>query len=93
MQSDQSMMKSVINFNGTYTLDNLSPYKEYSVYVVVGSTPGSTGRQLESVTSMTVIATTFAGGKNNEKNIVTNLSFYRANGNTHSNKSARNDYK
>ena len=62
MQSDQSLMRDVTNYNGTYTLDNLSPYTDYSVHVVVGSTPGSTGRPLESVTSMTVNTTTLAGG-------------------------------
>ena len=63
MQSDQSVMTDVTNYNGTYTLDNLSPYTDYSVHVVVGSTPGSTGRPLENVTSMTVNIKTLAGGK------------------------------
>ena len=57
-------MKDVTNFNGTHTLDNLSPYTEYSVYVVVESTPGSAGRPaLESVQSRTVSDLTLAGGK------------------------------
>ena len=57
-------MTDVTNFNGTYTLDNLSPYTDYSVYILVESTPGSAGRlALESVQSSTVSALTLSGGK------------------------------
>ena len=50
---------NVTNFSGTYALDGLRPYTEYSVYVTVGLV----GRPQESARSMTVTNKTLAGGK------------------------------
>ena len=52
-------MINVANFNGTYTLDGLTPYTDYSVFVTVGVTDESQ----ESVSTMTVTSKTLAGGK------------------------------
>ena len=52
-------MIDVTNFNGTYTLDGLRPYTDYSVYVTVGVTDKSQ----ESVRTVTVTSKTLAGGK------------------------------
>ena len=50
---------NVTDFHGTYVLDGLRPYTEYSVYVIVGLVGGPQ----ESVRSMTVTGKTLAGGK------------------------------
>ena len=48
-------MVNVSNFTGTYTLDNLTPYTEYSVYVTaVRSILGDTDRQLEGIKSVII---------------------------------------
>ena len=60
MQSDQlEKMVNVTNFTGTYTLDDLRPYTEYSVYMIAGVTD----RSQESVRTMTITSSTLAGGK------------------------------
>ena len=52
------------NFTGTYTLDNLTPYTEYSVYVTaVRLIPADTGRALEGMKSEIITRRTLAGGK------------------------------
>ena len=53
---------NVTNFTGNYTLDNLRPYTEYSVYVTAVRLIGTTGRSLEGEKSETVTARTLAGG-------------------------------
>ena len=55
-------MVNVTNFNGNYTLDNLKPYTEYSVYVTAVRLIGTTGRSLEGEKSETVSTRTIAGG-------------------------------
>ena len=50
------------NFNGNYTLDNLRPYTEYSVYVTAVRLIGTTGRPLEGEMSEVVSKRTLAGG-------------------------------
>ena len=57
MQSERTV--DVSDFSGTYTLSDLRPYTDYSVYVTVGVTD----RPQESVRSMTVTSRTLAGGK------------------------------
>ncbi|XP_065918141.1 receptor-type tyrosine-protein phosphatase S-like isoform X3 [Dysidea avara] len=47
--------------NNTYTLDNLRPYTEYSVYVTAVRLIGTTGRSLEGEKSRTVTGRTLAG--------------------------------
>lgn len=60
MKSNQpERIVNVTDFTGTYTLDDLRPYTEYSVYVIVGLID----RPQESVKSMTVTNKTLAGGK------------------------------
>ena len=54
---------NVVNFVGTYTLDNLTPYTEYSVYVTAVRLIGDTSRPLEGNKSRTVTGRTLAGGK------------------------------
>ena len=49
--------------DSTYTLDNLRPYAEYSVYVTAVKLIGTTGRSLEGQKSRTVTARTLAGRK------------------------------
>ena len=51
------------NFNGTYILDNLTPYTEYSVYVTAVRLIGDTGRPLEGMKTTILIKTTLAGSK------------------------------
>ena len=53
---------NVINFTGNYTLDNLRPYTEYSVYVTAVRLIGTTGRPLEGEKSDTISTRTLAGG-------------------------------
>ena len=53
---------NVTTFTGNYTLDNLRPYTEYSVYVTAVRLIGTTGRSLEGEKSRTVTARTLAGG-------------------------------
>ena len=53
---------NVINFTGTYTIDKLRPYTEYSVYVTAVRLIGTTGRPLEGEKSDMVTARTLAGG-------------------------------
>ena len=61
--SDQPVQAiNVTNFTGNYTLDNLRPYTEYSVYVTAVRLIGTTGRSLEGEKSRTVTARTLAGG-------------------------------
>ena len=54
---------NVVNFAGTYTLDNLTPYTEYSIYVTAVRLIGSTSRPLEGNRSRTVTGRTLAGGE------------------------------
>ena len=51
----------VYDFTGTYTLDNLKPYTEYSVYVTATRAIGDTGRFLEGDKSETINQRTLAG--------------------------------
>jgi len=61
--SDQPVqVVNVTNFIGNYTLDNLRPYTEYSVYVTAVRLIGTTVRSLEGEKSRTVTARTLAGG-------------------------------
>ena len=63
--SSHSQSKQVVNdanFNGTYTLDNLRPYTEYSIYVTTVRLIGDTGRPLEGMKSETVTRRTLSGG-------------------------------
>ena len=55
-------MVNVTNFTGNYTLDNLRPYTEYSVYVTAVRLIGTTGRPLEGEKSKVVNSRTLAGG-------------------------------
>jgi len=60
--SDQLVqVVNVTNFTGNYTLDNLTPYTEYSVYVTAVRLIGTTGRSLEGEKSRTVTTRTLAG--------------------------------
>ena len=64
--SSHSQSKQVVNdahFNGTYTLDGLTSYAEYSVYVTAVRLIGDTGRPLEGMKSRTVTGRTLAGSK------------------------------
>ena len=54
---------NVTKFTGTYTLDNLTPYTEYSVYVTAVRLIGNSSRALEGNKSRTVIGRTLAGGE------------------------------
>ena len=54
---------NVTNFTGSYTLDNLTPYTEYSVYVTAVRLIGDTNRSLEGNRSRTVTGRTLAGGE------------------------------
>ena len=54
---------NVTNFTCTYTLDNLTPYTEYCVYVTAVKLIGDTGRPLEGNKSRTVTGRTLAGGE------------------------------
>ena len=58
-QSEQVI--NVTNFTGTYTLDNLTPYTEYSVYVTAVRLIGDTGRLLEGMKSVIVTKRTLTG--------------------------------
>ena len=61
-EHDQSeQVVNVMNFNGTYILDNLTPYTEYSVYVTAVRSIGDTGRPLEGMKTTTLIGRTLAG--------------------------------
>ena len=61
--SDQPVqVVNVTNFTGTYTIDKLRPYTEYSVYVTAVRLIGTTGRPLEGEKSDIVTARTLAGG-------------------------------
>ena len=70
-------MVNVFNFTGTYTLDNLTPYTEYSVYVTAVRLIGDTGRRLEGMKTVTLIKGTLAGSKSKEIFSFTSLG-YRA---------------
>ena len=60
MEANQlERMINVTNFNGMYTLNDLRPYTDYSVYMTVGVTD----RPQESVRTMTITSRTLAGGK------------------------------
>ena len=54
-------MINITNFTGNYTLDNLRPYTEYSVYVTAVRLIGTTGRSLDGEKSDIVTARTLAG--------------------------------
>ena len=54
---------NIVNFTGTYTLDNLTPYTEYRVYVAAVKLIGGTNRPLEGNKSRTVTGRTLAGGE------------------------------
>ena len=54
---------NVTNFTGTYTLDNLTPYTEYSVYVTAVRLIGDASRPLEGNKSKMVTGRTLAGGE------------------------------
>ena len=60
VHSEQAV--NVTNFTGNYTLDNLRPYTEYSVYVTAVRLIGTTGRPLEGEKSDIVSTRTLAGG-------------------------------
>jgi len=61
--SDQPLqVVNVTNFTGNYTLNNLTPYTEYSVYVTAVRLIGNTGRSLEGEKSDTIPTRTLAGG-------------------------------
>ena len=51
------------NFNGTYTLINLTPYTMYSVYVTAVRLIGDNDRPLEGMKSIIVTGRTLAGGE------------------------------
>ena len=57
---------NVVNFTGTYTLDNLTPYTEYSVYVTAVRLIGDTSRVLEGMKTTTLTERTLAGSKSKE---------------------------
>ena len=57
---------NVTNFTGTYTLDNLTPYTEYSVYVTAVRLIGDANRPLEGMKTTTLIKRTLAGSKSKE---------------------------
>ena len=54
---------NVVNFTGTYTLDSLTSYTEYSVYVTAVRSVGYPSRPLEGHKSRTVTGRTLAGGE------------------------------
>ena len=54
---------NVVNFSGTYTLDNLKPYTEYNIYVMAVRLIGDTGIPLQGMKSRTVTGRTSAGGE------------------------------
>ena len=58
-QSEQVV--NAINFTGTHTLDNLTPYTEYSVYLTAVRLIGDTGRPLEGMKTTTLIGRTLPG--------------------------------
>ena len=70
---------NAINFTGTYTLDNLTPYTEYSVYVTAIRLIGETDRSLEGMKTATLIERTLAGSKSKKIFSLTSLE-YRASG-------------
>ena len=64
--SSHSQSKQVVNdanFNDTYTLDNLRPYTEYSIYVTAVRLIEDTDKLLEGMKSRTVTGRTLGGGK------------------------------
>ena len=54
---------NIVNFVGTYTLENLTPYTEYSVYLTAVRLIGGANRPLEGNKSRTVTGRTLAGGE------------------------------
>ena len=54
---------NIANFTGVYTLDNLKPYTEYSIYVTAVKLIGNPSRPLEGMKSRTVTGRTLAGGE------------------------------
>ena len=75
--SDQSENTvNITNFNGTYTLDNLRPFTEYSIYVTAVRLIG--GRLQEGMKSRTLTERTLAGGTYFYHNIIITLIHYRA---------------
>ena len=54
-------MINVVNFTGTYILDNLTPYTEYIVYVTVVRLIGDAGKLLEGMKSVIVTKRTLTG--------------------------------
>lgn len=50
------------DFTGTYSLDNLRPYTEYSIYVTAVKLIEATGEFLEGVKSTVITERTLAGG-------------------------------
>ena len=50
------------NFNGTYTLGNLSPYTEYNIHVTAVQIIEATGESLKGEDSPIVTERTLAGG-------------------------------
>ena len=62
--SDQPMWTvNVVNFTGTYILDNLTPYTEYNMYVTAVRLIENSSRALEGNKSRTVTGRTLAGGE------------------------------
>ena len=61
-QSENTSTVNLTDFNGTYTLDNLRPYTEYSIYVIAVRLIGDTGRPQEGMRSNTLTERTLAGG-------------------------------
>ena len=58
-QSEQVV--NVADFTGSYTIDNLTPYTKYSVYVTAVRLVGDTGKPLEGMKTTTLIERTLAG--------------------------------
>ena len=65
---------NITNFNGTYTVGNLSPYTEYNINVTAVKIIGATGESLKGEDSPVVTERTLAGGTVTNKSI--NISTY-----------------
>ena len=57
---------NVFNFTGTYTLDNLTSFTEYSVYVTAVRLIGDNGRPLEGMKATILTKRTLAGSKSKD---------------------------
>ena len=56
------LIVNITNFNGTYTLGNLSPYTEYNIHVTAVQIIEATGKLLKGEDSPIVTERTLAGG-------------------------------